>query len=344
MRFSLALLAAGGLVATGCGDSRTPLVVYSPHGAEMLRAYEEAFEQQNPDVDVQWLDMGSQDVLDRVRTERGNPQASVWWGAPQAMFAQAAAEGLLEPFAPTWAAAVPPDARDGRDRWFGTFLTPEVIAYNSESLDSSEVPTDWDELLDERWRGRLLMRSPLASGTMRAIFGALILRQPSVEEGYRWLARLDMNTESYPADPTQLYVRLARGQGDVTLWNMPDIYLQARENNYPFAYRLPSSGTPVIVDAIALVRGGPNLAAGREFYEFVTSRQALVDQAHRFHRFPAREDIPREELPAWLQAVDLRPLALDWDRLAREGPAWMQHWDERIRGRGEDYLRETGGL
>jgi iron(III) transport system substrate-binding protein len=344
MRLSLLWLAAGGLMVTGCGDGRTPLVVYSPHGAEMLRAYEEAFEQQNPDVDVQWLDMGSQDVLDRVRTERGNPQASVWWGAPQAMFAQAAAEGLLEPFAPTWAAAVPPDARDGRNRWFGTFLTPEVIAFNNEGVDSAGVPTDWDQLVEERWRGRLLIRSPLASGTMRAIFGALILRQPTVEEGYRWLARLDMNTESYPADPTQLYVRLARRQGSITLWNMPDIYLQSRENGYPFDYRLPASGTPVIVDAIALVRGGPNLEAGRAFYEFVTSRQALVDQAHRFHRFPAREDIPREELPSWLQDVDLRPMSLDWDRLAREGPAWMQHWDERIRGRGEAYLLETGGL
>jgi iron(III) transport system substrate-binding protein len=99
----------------------------------------------------------------------------------------------------------------------------------------------------------------------------------------------------------------------------------------------------VIVDGIALVRG----AAGPEaelFYEFVTSREALVDQAHRFHRIPAREDIPAAELPDWMATVDLRPLALDWDRLAREGPAWMQHWDERIRGRGADYLQETGGI
>ena len=44
-----------------------------------------------------------------------------------------------------------------------------------------------------------------------------------------------------------------------------------------------------------------------------------------------------------MRAVELRPLALDWERLAREGPAWMQFWDENIRGRGADYLREAGG-
>jgi iron(III) transport system substrate-binding protein len=332
------------LALSACGDDRERLVVYSPHGEEMLRAYEASFEAAHPDVDVQWLDMGSQDVFDRVRTERANAQASLWWGAPQALFVQAAAEGLLDPYTPTWAAAVPPDARDGRNRWFGTFLTPEVIAYNREAIDSAAVPTDWDALLDPRWRGRLLIRSPLASGTMRAIFGALILRQPTPEEGYRWLARLDMNTASYPADPTQLYLKLARGEGDLTLWNMPDVYLQSRDNGYPFAYRLPASGTPVIVDAIALVHDGPNPERAKEFYEFVTTREALIDQARRFHRIPAREDIAKTELPDWMRAVDLRPLALDWERLAREGPAWMQYWDERIRGRGEAYLQETGGL
>jgi len=340
-RLALVLLSAGALA--GCGDGRTPVVVYSPHGDEMLRAYEESFEAEHPEIDIQWLDMGSQDVLDRVRTERGNPQAALWWGSPQSLFAQAAAEGLLDPYTPSWAGAVPPEARDGQARWYGTFLTPEVIAYNTEVLDAADVPSDWDALLGERWRGALVIRSPLASGTMRAIFGALILRQPSVDEGYRWLARLDLNTASYAADPTQLYVRLARGQSPLTLWNMPDIYLQRLEHEYPFGYRLPESGTPVIVDGIALVRGAPGAEEAKLFYEFVTSRDALVDQAHRFHRIPAREDIPAEELPEWMTSVDLRALSLDWDRLAREGPAWMQHWDERIRGRGAAYLAETGG-
>jgi iron(III) transport system substrate-binding protein len=331
----LALLAASSCV----GDDRERLVVYSPHGQELLSAYEAAFEAAHPEVDVVWLDMGAQDAYDRLRTERQNPQASLWWGAPQTLFARAADEGLLTPYTPSWAAAVPADARDAQGRWFGTFLTPEVIAYNAGALDSTAAPRDWDDLLDPRWRGRVVIRSPLASGTMRVIFGAMILRQPSEEEGFRWLARLDENTADYPADPTQLYLKLARGEGDVTLWNLPDIVLQAEDNGYPFGWRIPASGTPVVVDAIAVTEGAPNRARAERFYEFVTSPEALVDQARRFHRIPARTDVPADSLPGWMRGLDLRPMPLDWRRLAEHEATWMQRWDEQIRGRGAAYLR-----
>jgi len=338
----LLLLALFGLAACS-SDDRTRLVVYSPHGKDLLEAYEAAFEAAHPGVNVEWLDMGAQEAYDRIRTERANPQASLWWGAPQTAFMQAADEGLLAPYTPSWADAVGPDARDAQARWFGTYLTPEVVAYNTEALDSTAAPKDWDDLLDPRWRGRLIIRSPLASGTMRTIFGAMILRQPTVEEGYRWLARLDQNTARYPADPIQLYLQLARGEGDVTLWNMPDIALQRDENGYPFGYLIPASGTPVLVDAIAIVEGAPEREAAEAFYEFVTSQDALIDQARRFHRIPARTDVPADSLPGWMTALDLRVMPLDWPRLAEDGPEWMQYWDENIRGRGAAYLQETGG-
>ncbi|HEX9939230.1 MAG TPA: hypothetical protein VGB15_18955, partial [Longimicrobium sp.] len=76
----LALAAA--LASCGGGDGRQVLTIYSPHGREMLQAFEKRYEALHPDVDVQFLDMGSQEVLDRLRSERANPQADVWWGAP----------------------------------------------------------------------------------------------------------------------------------------------------------------------------------------------------------------------------------------------------------------------
>ncbi|MFN3596876.1 MAG: extracellular solute-binding protein [Rubricoccaceae bacterium] len=340
MRAFCCLLLALALAAC-TGDGRERLVIYSPHGKDLLAHYEAAFEAAFPDVDVQWLDMGSQEAYERLRTERANPQASLWWGAPQMLFAQAAEEGLLAPFVPAWAEAVPPEARDPDGRWYGTYLTPEGILYNSDALAPADVPQDWDDLLDPRWQGRLLIRSPLASGTMRAIFGAMILRQPSVEEGYRWLARLDANTRAYTADPTQLYLRLARGEGALSLWNLPDAYLQAQENGYPFGFHMPAAGTPVLVDGIAIPAGAPNAARARQFVDFVTTPEALAEQAHRFHRIPARTDLDPDTLPRWMREAAFTPMPLDWDRLAREGNAWMQHWDERIKGRGAAYLAES---
>lgn len=327
----------------GCtGRSREALVVYTPHGKELLVHYEKAFEAAYPEVDVQWLDMGAQQIYDRVSTERKRPQASLWWGGPNLTFDQAAAQGLLEAYRPTWADEVPGEARHPEDFWFATYLTPEVILYNTTTVQEPNIPEDWDDLLDAQWKDRLIIRYPLASGTMRTIFGALILRQPSVEEGYAWLARLDINTKTYAADPTQLYLKIARGEGDVTLWNMPDSEIQARETGYPFGYLIPRSGTPVITEGIALVKDGPNLERAKAFYEFVTERAAILHQAHANHRIPARTDIDPGELPEWIRQVEIRSLPMDWARMATEGASWMQHWDEQIKGRGAAYLREQG--
>ncbi len=332
---------AATLVIGACAtDERTRLVVYSPHGKEMLTSAELAFEARHPDVNVQWIDMGGQDAYDRVRTENANPTASIWWGGDGPTFDRAAREGLLAPYAPSWAHAVPENARHPEDFWYTTFLTPEVLLFNNRTV--THPPSDWDDLLSAEWQDRIIVRYPLASSTMRTIWGALIMRQPTIEDGYAWLARLDMNTKTYTADPTQLYLKIAREEGDVTLWNMPDSYIQAETNGYPFNFVIPTSGTPVLNDAIAIVAGGPEPELARTFYEFVTSDSAIVDQAQRFWRIPARTDIDAARLPAWMHTSEIIPMDVDWDRLATEGPTWMQYWDENIKGRGAEYLAERG--
>jgi iron(III) transport system substrate-binding protein len=137
-----------------------------------------------------------------------------------------------------------------------------------------------------------------------------------------------------------LYLRLARGEGDVTLWNLPDIYLQTDVIGYPFDYVYPSSGTPVLTDGIAIVKGAPAPDHAKAFYEFVTSDSALVRQARDYYRIPVRQDIPDELLPEWMTGQELTRMDVDFKKLAEKGPEWMLLWDERIKGRGEDYLNE----
>jgi iron(III) transport system substrate-binding protein len=339
---ALAALAALSLAlaACGAGDGRTPLVVYSPHGRELLQAFEQAFEARHPEVDLQWIDMGSQEVLDRLRSEKANPQADVWWGAPASIFQTAAAESLLEPYAPTWAAALPGETRDEAGLWHGTYITPEVIAYNTEAVRGAEIPRDWDDLLAPRWRNRVLIRDPLASGTMRTIFGMVVDRSiratGDTAAGMEWLRRLDAQTREYVLNPTLLYQKLARQEGLVTLWAMPDIDELRAKTGLPIDFVLPSSGTPLVVDAIAVVRGARQQELAREFVEFVGGDEGVILAAREHFRLPARTDLPADSLPEWVHAArrDLVPEPLDWERLQRETPGWMRYWDERIRGRG----------
>jgi iron(III) transport system substrate-binding protein len=340
-RGGLAILIAGALTAAACSDDgRTVLTIYSPHGKDLLGYYEQEFEKANPDVDVQWVDMGSQEVLERLRAEAANPQADLWFGAPSESFERAAKENLLEPYSPTWASAIPPEARDSAARWFGTYLTPEVIGYNSAAVSDADAPKDWDDVIDPKWRGKVIIRDPIASGTMRAIFGAIIARSVaqtgSPEAGYEWLRKLDANTREYTVNPTIMYTKLGRQEGVITLYNMPDMAHLEQRLKMPVKYSIPTSGTPLLVDAIALVRGTKRAAIAKRYYEFVTTPEALVVAADSFMRIPARRDIPNERLPAWIRDANAKitPMPLDRKLIAKHLDEWMTYWDSNIRNSG----------
>jgi len=313
------------------------LLIYTPHGQDLLRDFVNQYKQKYPDADVQFLDMGSREILERVRVERNRPQGDLWWGAAHTTFQTAADENLLAEFRPSWADKVPESSRDPQGRWFGTYETPQVIVYNTEAVSPTEAPHDWDDVLDPKWHDKVLIRSPYPSDTMRAIFGAMIWR--SVKEtglpdkGYEWLRKLDANVHEYTADGTLLMQKLARREGLISLWDMPDVRLSKEQKNFPVAYSLPASGTPVVTDGIAIIKGAQHEEEARRFYEFVTTPESLVYAAHKYYRIPARTDLDRAKLPAWMNEPFTR-MPLDWTLLRKQGDEWLRYWDTQIKGRG----------
>ena len=336
-KFFLVLL---GVSVAGCmNDGRIPLVVYSPHGRVLLRLSERMFEAANPDIDVRTLDMGSQEVLDRVRSERVNPQADVWFGGPSSLFARAASSALLEAYRPTWASATPKRGHGPGDLFFSVYQTVAVIVYNDSAVSAAEAPRDWDDLLDPRWRDRVLIRFPLASGTMRTLFGMIMLRSINATgdtaAGVEWLRRLDWQTRDYPLNPALLHQKMLRQEGVITMWDLPDI-LGQRDRGNPFAYVLPSSGTPVIEDAVAIVRGAKQPDAARRFVEFVGSKAFQIQATREAFRLPARSDLPLDSIPQWAREVlaNLVVEDIDWSVLAERGADWMTYWERNIQGKG----------
>jgi len=183
----------------------------------------------------------------------------------------------------------------------------------------------------------VLIRDPIASGSMRAIFGGIILRSiretGSPNQGYAWLKRLDAQTKEYTLNPTILYQKLGRQEGLITLFDMPDLAMLRDRYHIPVKYTIPTSGTPLLVDAIAIVKGAKQPAIARAYYEFVTSERALIDAADRFYRIPVRTDIPADSLPAWIREAraQIKPMPLDRAMLEQHLDEWMQYWDSHIR-------------
>ena len=338
---TLCVVLAATVAACTRRTERTLLTVYSPHGKDLLSYYESGFEKANPDIDVRWVDMGSAEILERLRAEKATPVADVWFGAPAELLVRAAKENLLDTITPSWASALPPSARDASRHWYGTYLTPEVIAYNTRFVADSVAPHDWADITNVRWKEHVVLRDPVASGTMRSIFGAMlqrsIMQTGKTDSAWSWLRRLDGNTREYTTTPAVLYEKLMRGDGWITLYDMPDMAALARRSNGQIKFAYPTTGTPLAVDAIALVRGSAHRVAAVKYLEYVTSVSALRIAAASFDRMPARMDIPDEQLPAWIKEArkNIVPLAIDGALMADSLDRWMRAWDATVRNRNQ---------
>jgi len=335
-RASLLLVVAA---ASACRrDPRTPLVLYSPHGRDLLGLAEKEFERAHPEIDVRWLDMGSQEVYDRLKSEKANPQADVWYGGPDTIFSRGVQDGLLAAYRPPWADHVAPESQHPGNFYFGLYRTPAMPVYNSKKVAAADAPKEWDDLLDPKWKGKILIRDPLASGTMRAVWGYVLSKSVretgSPDAGFAWLARLDAQTKEYVFNPILMYEKLIRGEGLVTIWDLPDTLLE-RQHGSPLQYVFPKSGTPVIDDAIGLVAGCRHPAAAKQFIDFVGEKSLQRLAAEKTFRLPARTDLG-DELPEWAREVEreMVPAAIDWALVEKDGSSWMATWDRTIRGKG----------
>ena len=331
------------LLLVGCRDRREPLTLYSPHVREQLELLEHDFERLNPDIDVRWLDMGSQEILDRLRFEQPNPVADIWFGGPTTIFERGIKEGVLEAYRPSWWRAVDSSGIGPNDLYWPVYRTPAVIAYNSRLVRADAAPQDWNEVLDPKWQDKVIIRDPVASGTMRAIWGLIIQRSLAstgdTAAGMAWLRRLDGQTRTYALNPAILDQKLARGEGVLTLWDLPDVLI-SRSKGLPYGYTFPKSGTVVIEDAIGIVHGSKHRLAAQRFIEYVGSIDAQVLTAEKVWRLPARRDLPLGRVPEWVADVERRMVTapMDWALLAREGTGWMRYWDQRVRGTGTGKL------
>jgi iron(III) transport system substrate-binding protein len=301
---------------------------------------EKAFEAQNPDIDIRWLDMGSQDAFDRVRSERRNPQGDVWFGGPSTLFLRAAADSLLETFKPSWAGALADRAKDPNGFYHAVYETPAIISYNNKAIKPEDAPKDWDDVLEPKWKNKVLIREPFGSGTMRVIWGLLIqrgMKSPNdTGPGFQWLRRLDGQTKEYVLNPALLDQKLVRQEGLVSLWDLPDI-LQEQRKGSPLGYVFPASGTAVIEDCIALIRGAKHPEAAKRWIEWVGSPGTQFLTAREMMRLPARLDLPADSLPPWVREVrtNMKVANVDWAQIAEKGQEWMTYWDRNVRGRGK---------
>lgn len=76
LTLTMALGALGGALAEG----KTTVTVYTARDTNVFEYVEPLFEEAYPQYDLEIMNMGAQEILERVRAEQANPQADFLWG------------------------------------------------------------------------------------------------------------------------------------------------------------------------------------------------------------------------------------------------------------------------
>jgi iron(III) transport system substrate-binding protein len=150
-------------------NSKTRLLVYSTLEVEHIAKFKEAFEADNPDIEIVWIRDSTGVVTAKLLAEKDNPHGDAIWGLAATSMMLLAKEGVLEPYAPANLAAIKPNFRDPRDPpyWVGMEAWAAALCFNTIEAAKLKItpPRSWFDLLDPVYKGRVVMPHPASSGT-----------------------------------------------------------------------------------------------------------------------------------------------------------------------------------
>jgi iron(III) transport system substrate-binding protein len=104
-----------------CAQAKTRLVVYSTLEPDHIGAYKQAFEADNPDIEIALIRDSTGVLTARLIAERNRPQGDAIWGLAVTSMLLLDQQGVLLAYAPKGLAEIKPHFRDPRDppRWVG---------------------------------------------------------------------------------------------------------------------------------------------------------------------------------------------------------------------------------
>jgi iron(III) transport system substrate-binding protein len=287
----LALLAAPAAAASG------KLVLYTSQPNEDAQATVDAFNQQHPDVEVEWIRDGTTKVMAKLRAEQaaGAPQADVLLIADTVTMESLKQEGqlLAYPDAPT--DAYPAGLHDPDGHYFSTKLITTGIVYND---DAPMQPTSWHDLTAADAKGLVAMPSPLTSGAA-AIHIAALTGDPDFGWGY--FEELAANGVVPQGGNGAVFKAVAQGE---KLYGIVIDYLPIREaaKGSPVTFVFPEEGVSAVTEPVAILSTTSNPEAAKAFVDFLLSKEGQELAASQGY-LPAHPEVapppgfpPRDEI------------------------------------------------
>jgi len=235
------------------------------------------FEAAYPGIKVEVHRTGSERILQRVMQElQANLKiADVVHTSDAGHYVLLKEKKLLLKYTPVGIDGFPAAFKDKDGYHYGLRATVNVIAYNSKIIPAAEAPKTWKDLLDPKWKGKLVTAHPGYSGVIATHVLALV--QLHGWDYFKQLAQNKPMLVQSAVDPSGI---VASGERPVAVDGGDYTFYQVKKKGNPVEIVFPKEGVPLVVSPSAITSFAPHPNAAKLFTDFIFSRelqQVLAD-------------------------------------------------------------------
>lgn len=144
-------------------------------------------------------------------------------------------------------------------------MVPSAIGFNTDEVSEDQAPKDWPDLLDPKYKGKILMPDPTSSPAYLDFWYSVERRY-----GVGYLRRLRAQVSRLFAGTVPMTEALAAGEGSVGVPAVGAVLAQLHAKGAPLGFAIPPvTAGPEIVVGISAKAKHPD--AARLFARFLTS-------------------------------------------------------------------------
>ncbi|MEW5946793.1 MAG: ABC transporter substrate-binding protein [bacterium] len=304
------------------------MIVYTGLPAEEAEIFTGAFEKKHG-VRVELEAVKTGEMTERLLKESASPAASVVFGGSLPSYLAAKEKGLFEVYRSPAAKGFDRKFVDGDGMWTGIYVG--IIGFCTGRASGVEPPASWDDLLKPEFKGRIVLASPLSSGTAYITLATLV--QLMGEDGaFEYMKRLDGQVAAYTRSGSKPCRMAYEGAAAVGVSFAHDI-LQVDRGGKKLALSFPKEGTGLEIGGAAVVKGAPNVSAARAFVDFLCSRQvqSLYGSAGIPPRFPTHPKV-KPPVDAFAKGKLVKFVQFDFEWSGRNEERLKKKWENLVYG------------
>ena len=225
---------------------------------------------------------------------------------------------MLVPFRPQNFDKVPDAVKDPRGYHVAQRLNlVGIVARVDRGLD---LPKNWTDLIDPRYKGRLVMPDPSFTSIQLMVVGTL-----SHKYGWDFYRKLRANEIMIVQGHQQVSDALTRGERLIAAEGADSYAWEARKAGHKVQTIFPTDGGFAIPAPTAVIKGSPHPNAAKAFAEFMIS-DTVQKMFPTEGIYAARSDIPPPAGSLPLGAIKL--MTVDYERIEKEAKSLKDRFNE----------------